>query len=409
MQEFCHVRDTPGRLWLEVMGLNNYCFNDGHVVSADLNHHFEKLIAQKKIQTAAFCIEKDGEIISCHAMGEMDLGNGVTKEMNTDTIFEIQSITKWITAAAVLILQERGELSLQDKAGRYVSELHKPPFSEITVLHLLTHTSGLVPLDGTFPDRDLNWGAHVDESDVAGSWIPAVLKMGLFHKPGILWEYSMMGFCLLGEIIARITGERAEEFIRREILLPCGMRDTHWKWEVTPEWAKRYQIRTERHRQQYVSAQSQGERAWVDFCASWREIPETAGGLMSTLQDVLRFGHMLAEGGSYGGKQILQESSVLLFEENQLEPGVKDYCWNHGGARLVYGAGCAVYDSSYEKELRLGERTMYHEGTGPCMLMVNRKEKLVAVWDAPFLSEREWYIEPVRDTANIIYADCVSQ
>lgn len=389
--------------------MNHKYLKNEQLAANDLNKHFKQLIAQRKIRSAAYCIAKNGKIISCHAMGDMDLGNGVTKEINTDTIFEIQSITKWLTAAAVLILQERGELSLQDRAGRYIEELNKPPFSEITILHLLTHTSGLVPLDGTFPDRDLNWKVHVDEGDVAGSWISAVLKMGLSHRPGILWEYSMMGFCLLGEIIARITGERAEEFIRREILLPCGMRETHWKWEVTPEWAKRYQIRTGKHRQQYVSAQSQGERAWIDYCAGWREIPETAGGLMSTLKDVFRFGHMLAEGGSYGGKQILQESSVLLFEENQLETGVKDYCWNHGGAPIAYGAGCAIYDSSCQNEMRLGEHTMYHEGTGPCMLIVNRKEKLVAVWDAPFWAEREWYIDPVRDTANIIWADCSSK
>lgn len=382
---------------------------DGKFVTEDLNSHLEQLIAQKKIRSAAYCIAKNGRMIACHAMGDMDLGNGEKKKISTDTIFEIQSITKWITAAAILILQERGELSLQDKAGYYVRELNKPPFSEITILHLLTHTSGLVPLDGTFPDRDLNWKAYVDERDVAGSWISAVLNMGLSHRPGSRWEYSMMGFCLLGEMIARITGERAEEFIRREILLPCDMKETHWKWEVTPEWAKRYQIRTEKHRRQYASAQSQGEGAWIDYCAGWREIPETAGGLMSTLQDVLQFGHMLAEGGSYGGKQILQERSVLLFEENQLEPGVKDFCWDHGGVPFVYGAGCAVYNSSYEKELRLGEHTMYHEGAGPCMLMVNRKEKLSAVWDVPFWTEQEWYASPVRDTANIIWSDCSSQ
>lgn len=209
-------------------------------VNEHLDIHFQRLIAQKKIRSAAYCIARNGTVAACHAMGGTDLENGVKKEAGIDTIFEIQSITKWLTAAAVLILQERSELSLKDRAGRYVEELNKPPFSEITILHLLTHTSGLVPLEGTFPDRDLNWGVYVDQKDVAESWIPAVLKMGLAHRPGILWEYSMMGFCVLGEVIARITGERAEEFIRREILLPCGMKDTHWKREVTPEWAKRY-------------------------------------------------------------------------------------------------------------------------------------------------------------------------
>ena len=227
----------------------------------DLDTHFQKLIREHKIRSASYCIAKENQIVSCHAIGDMDLGNGTTRQIRTDTIFEIQSITKWITAAAILILKERGELSLSDPAGRYIEEFSREPFSRITIMHLLTHTSGLVPLEDTFPNRDLNWRVYVNAQDVAQSWIPAVLKMGLSHEPGRQWEYSMMGFCLLGEIIARITGERAEDFIRREILLPCDMRETHWKWEVTEEWAQRYQIRTEKHRQQYALAQIQGKSA----------------------------------------------------------------------------------------------------------------------------------------------------
>lgn len=373
----------------------------------ELDSHFQKLIRERKIRSAAYCIAKHGRIVCCHAMGDMDLGDGTTEKIHTDTIFEIQSITKWIAAAALLVLRERGELSFSDPAGYYIEELGKEPFSRITIRHLLTHTSGLVPLDGTFPDRDLDWKIHVDTQDVAGSWIPAMMKMGLSHEPGHRWEYSMAGFCMLGEIMVRITGERAEDFIRREILLPCGMTETHWKREVTAEWAKRYQVRTEQHRQQYALAQVQGESAWIDYSSGWQEIPETAGGLMSTLQDVIRFGIMLAEDGCYGGRQILQEESVRLFEENQLEPDVRDFCWGHGGIPIVYGAGCATHDSSFDPEMKVGERTIYHEGAGPRMLMVNRKERLAAVWDVPFWTEHDWYVEPVRDTANMIWREAV--
>lgn len=374
----------------------------------ELDTHFQTLIAQHKIHSASYCIAKEGQIVSCHSMGDMDLGDGTSKNVHTDTIFEIQSITKWITAAAILILQERGELSITDRAGCYIRELNQDPFSGITILHLLTHTSGLVPLEGTFSDRDLDWFVYVDTENVAESWIPAALKCSigknndLRHELGTRWEYSMIGFCLLGEIIARITGERAEDFIRREILIPCDMRETHWKREITPEWSRRYQIRTERHRQQYALAQVRGEEAWIDYCAGWPEIPETAGGLMSTLQDVIRFGIMLSEGGCYGGRTILKEKSLQLFEKNQLGLEVRDFCWGHGGAHIAYGAGCAIYDALCDPILQVGEGTMYHEGAGPCMLLVNRRKRLAAVWDAPFWTEREWYAEPVTDTAKII-------
>lgn len=373
----------------------------------DLDIHFQKLIREQKIRSAGYCIAKNGRIVSCHALGDMDLGNGMTREIQTDTIFEIQSITKWITAAAILILQEQGELSLTDPVGHYIEELNREPFSKITMMHLLTHTSGLVPLEDTFPDRELNWSVYVDTQNVAESWIPAVLKVGLSHEPGAQWEYSMIGFCLLGEIIARITGEKAEDFIRREILLPCDMNETHWKREITEDWARRYQVRTEKHRQQYARARVQGKRAWIDYCAGWREIPETAGGLMSTLSDIIRFGIMLAENGSYGGKQILQEESLRLFEKNHLKPGMRDFCWSHGGIPVAYGAGCVVHDSSINRELHVGEKTLYHEGAGACMLMVNRRERLAAVWDVPFWTEYDWYPEPLWDTAGIIWTHTV--
>lgn len=372
------------------------------MIHQPLENHLENLMKQKKIRSGSYCIAKDGEIVFCHAKGGMDLGDGTIKPVRTDTFFEIQSITKWITAAAILILMERGKLALTDRAGRYIEDFNRSPFSEITILQLLTHTSGLVGLWETFPDRNLHWEAHVDERDVAHSWIRAVLEMGLFYKPGTRWEYSMIGFCVLGEIIARITGMRAEDFIREEILLPCDMTETHWKREITPEWAARYQVRTDKHRRQYALA-NLGPDAWVDYCAIWPEIPETAGGLMSTLQDVIRFGMMLANDGQTNERTILRESSIRLFEENQLLPGVRDFCWDHGGKNIAYGAGCAVCLPPFDSSPNIGEHTMYHEGAGACALMVNRRKRLAAVWDTPFWTEDVWYTEPFSQTAEIIW------
>lgn len=373
------------------------------MVNHELDTHIRTLIRQGKIQSGSYCIAKYGKVVSCNAIGNMDLGNGISKPVRLDTIFEIQSITKMMTAIAILILQERGCLSLDDKAGDYIAEFNRQPFAEITILHLLTHTSGLVAIEGSLAGRDLEWQSHVDEKDVVGSWIPAVLEKGLSDKPGSSWKYSMAGFCLLGEVIARVTGERAEDFIRREILIPCEMSETHWKREITDEWAKRYQVRTEKHREQYAKAQAEGKSAWIDYCTRWSEIPETAGGLMSTVQDLVSFGIMLSEGGIYKGKRILQEDSFRFLEENQLKEGIRDFCWDHGGSRISYGAGCPVYHPEFEQEMKVSERTFYHEGTGTCVLMVNRRDALAAVWNVPFQREDEWYAEAVKETASIIW------
>ena len=379
------------------------------MVNYELDEHIRNLISQGKIQSGSYCIAKNGEVVSCNAIGNMDLGNGNYKQVRLDSIFETQSITKLITAVAILILQERGQLSLHDRVGSYIKEFNREPFAEITIMHLLTHTSGLVAIEGSLAGEDLEWQSHVDKNDVANSWIPAVLEKGLSDKPGSSWKYSMAGFCLLGEVIARVTGERAEDFIRREILNPCEMSETHWKREITDEWAKRYQVRTEKHRKQYARAQVEGKSAWIDYCTIWDEIPETAGGLMSTVQDLIQFGIMLAAGGVYKGKRILQEDSFRFLEENQLKEGTRDYCWDHGGSRIAYGAGCPVYNPEFERDMKVSERTFYHEGTGTCVLMVNRKDALAAVWNVPFRKEDEWYAEAVKDTASIIWKNNISK
>jgi len=373
------------------------------MVNYELDTHIRKLISQGKIQSGSYCIARNGKVVSYNAIGNMDLGNGIYKPVRLDSIFEIQSITKMITAVAILILQERGLLSVEDNVGNYIEEFNRQPFAGITIMHLLTHTSGLVAIEGSLSGKDLEWQSHVDEGDAANTWIPAVLKKGLSDEPGSSWKYSMAGFCILGEVIARVTGERAEDFIRREILIPCGMRETHWKREVTDEWANRYQVRTEKHKKQYAEAQAKGKSAWIDYCTRWSEIPETAGGLMSTVQDLIQFGIMLSNGGIYKGTRILQEDSFRFLEENQLKEGTRDFCWDHGGRLIAYGAGCPVYKPEFEREMKVSERTFYHEGTGTCVLMVNRKDALAAVWNVPFRKENEWYAEAVKETASIIW------
>lgn len=139
----------------------------------------------------------------------------------TDSYVDIQSITKWFTAVAILQLQEGGELSLKDPVAKFIPDFAVSPFSEITVWHLLTHTSGLAALQETFPERDMDWEAGLTVENVEDTWIRAVFQKGLFFAPGSRWEYSKAGVCILGEIIQRITSRRAEEYIRENILLPC--------------------------------------------------------------------------------------------------------------------------------------------------------------------------------------------
>ena len=323
-----------------------------------LQLHLKRLTDEKRLHGARYRVALCRTIAAEGAVG------------NADALVDIQSITKLFTAVAILQLQEQGKLTLSDPAARFLPEFQEKPFANITLLHLLTHTSGLAALQDAFPERDLDWEAEVDRRNVRETWIPAILNKGLFYEPGMRWEYSKAGFCVLGEVIARITGQRAEDYIRERILLPCGMIHSHWSREMDP---------------------------------IWDVIPKTTWGLLTPIEELVQFGMMLAEGGMYEGKRILSEASVELLERNVLPADMRDYCWDHGGRRVAYGAGCPIYVPGFEPWWMVGEGSIYHEGSGACMLLVNRRERLAAAWDVPFTDRSGWCEEAVKGTASVIW------
>lgn len=322
-----------------------------------LKTHFQKQIDEKKITGARYCVSHGQRLA---AKGELGV---------TDSYVDIQSITKWFTAVAILQLQEQGELSLKDPASKFIPDFIKPPFFDITVWHLLTHTSGLAALQDAFPERDLDWEAGLTEENVEDTWISAILQKGLFFTPGSRWEYSKAGFCILGEIIQRITGQKAEDFMQENILLPCDMKRSHWKKEN----------------------------------AVWRVIPQAAAGLLTPVKELVQFGEMLANSGVYNGRTLLKEASIEALETNQLPAGMQDFCWDHAGKQVAYGAGCPVYVPGYEPQWTVGEKTMYHEGAGASMLLVNRTEELAAAWSTPFWNRDIWQEEAVKGTAAVLW------
>lgn len=344
-----------------ITGCYNECMKvmgtvEGHVMeklNEELKVHFKELVRKERILGAVYCVSHRQNI---DVYGKVGIA---------DSLVDIQSVTKMFTAAAVLLLQEQGKISLDTTVAQFLPEFSGDLFSRITVLNLLTHTSGLAALNDAFPERDLDWEAGVNIDNVEDTWIQAILDKGLFFEPGTRWEYSKAGFCILGGLIRRITGQRAEQYILDNILLPCGMEQSHWKHDT----------------------------------GIWDVIPQTASGLFVPIRELVQFGSMIAAGGMYRGRRVLEEESVCLMERNLIPVGMRDFCWNHAGKYVAYGAGCPVYVEEYEPEWRMGAGTIYHEGSGACMLMVNRKEELAAAWSTPFCDRNSWCDEAVKGTA----------
>jgi CubicO group peptidase (beta-lactamase class C family) len=190
----------------------------------DIDKAFLAFARNANVPAVSWGVVVDGVLVHAGATGVRDTASNV-KAM-PDSVFRIASMTKNFTAMAIMKLRDQGKLSLDAPAARYVPELQglQYPTTDspaITVRHLLSHAEGF-PEDNPWGDRQLA------ESDATLSrWMRAGFPFS--QAPGMGYEYSNTGFAILGQIVARVSGVRARDYIDREILKPLGMTSTKWE------------------------------------------------------------------------------------------------------------------------------------------------------------------------------------
>jgi len=370
-----------------------------------LNQHLQSLIQEGKFLSANYCLWRGGRVFADAAIGNLACSWQGRTQVMPDTFFEIQSVVKVFTAVAILKLAEDGMLYLGQPVHDWIPEFGVDGFRDITIVHLLTHTSGLSAISGALEPEKCAWWKNLDKKDIKGSWISAIVKAGLHAKPGEKWIYSAIGFAVLGEIIERAVGMRAESFIQEYILLPCGMRETHWRESVTQEWIKRYNISkpldiaaTQKYKDKGIEAFARSDWLW------WDGIPNTAGGVMSICREMVQFGEMLLRDGSYQGKRVIGRTALSYLWTNLVRDGLRDYCWGHPGYLVAYGAGVPIVRQREELQQIVSENVIFHEGSGSCAFMVDKKEDFVVMFQVSFPDEKTWYWDALKGTASIIWS-----
>jgi CubicO group peptidase (beta-lactamase class C family) len=176
----------------------------------------------------AFGIVADGKLVFSGSGGWADINKKVPA--TTRSIFRIASMSKSFTAMAILQLRDQGKLQLDDPVSKYVSELKGQQLTtdapEITIRHLMTHSAGF-PEDNPWGDRQL---ADTDQQ------LLELLrqKISFSNVPGIAYEYSNLGFALLGYIIQKVSGIPYSSSIEKNIWQPLGMAQSSWEYKKVP-------------------------------------------------------------------------------------------------------------------------------------------------------------------------------
>ena len=178
---------------------------------AEIDRVVSTEMARQQIPGMAVAVVKNGEVVAAKGYGFANLEHEAP--VTTHSIFQSGSVGKQFTAAAIMLLAERGKLRLDDQIDRYLPRT-KARWGSITLRHLLTHTSGI-------PDYE-------DEVDTRRDYSERELAefVGLLPResaPGDKFEYSNSGYMLLGVVIRTVTGKFHADFIRENIFQPLGM------------------------------------------------------------------------------------------------------------------------------------------------------------------------------------------
>lgn len=292
-------------------------------------------VEQDKIPGIVALVARNGKIVYYKAFGSADNASG--RELKRDDIFRIASQTKAVTSTAVMMLWEEGKFRLDDPISKYIPEFKNPQVlktfnkadgtftteaakGEITIRHLLTHTSGIGygVIDGDERFRLIYEKAGIKdafttEPVLLADNVKKLAKLPLHHNPGEKWTYSE-GLDVLGYLIEIVSGMPFDKFLRTRLFDPLKMDDT---WFYLPEDKA----------SRLVSVQHKKDGRWERFPVTWYD-PEYpvkgaksffagGAGLSSTAEDYATFLQMYVNGGELYGKRFLSRTTIDAMMANQ--------------------------------------------------------------------------------------------
>jgi CubicO group peptidase (beta-lactamase class C family) len=301
------------------------------------------------VMAGAVVLVADREkVLALEAVGYADLA--AKRPMRADDLFWIASMTKPITATALMMLVDEGKVRLDDPVEKYIPEFKSlrvklkdgtlvAPSHPITVREILSHTSGMGFLNPTDKQK-------LDSVPLAESIRHDLLEPLLFD-PGTQYKYSNEGTDTAGRIIEVVSGMPYEKFLQERLFTPLGMTDTTFNPSPAqlPRLAKTYQTN---------KAKAGLEEVPIHYLkqplGGPGHFPAPGGGLFSTAQDVARFGQMLAGGGTFRGKTYLSRDAVRQMTTKQTGDSVKE---NYGLCFSVMGPDAFGHGGVYKTVLNV--------------------------------------------------------
>lgn len=319
-------------------------------------------IDKKEIAGTVVLVVTSDRVVHCSVAGQSDRAAQVP--MRKDSLFWIASMSKPITACAILLLQDEGKLSIDAPVSTYVPQLAALKTADgkgvaPTLKHLLTHTSGMAE-----PTESEALAART-----LGELMPYIADKSVKFQPGERWQYSQSGMNALGRVVEVVSGQPFQEFLKERLFLPLNMNDTTFYPDAAQRarLAKAYRL--------VNGGLEEAKLPPVYDCARGDDrYPAANGGLYSTAEDYGRFCQMLLNEGACGGRQILSAKAVAQLSSVQsgdLKTGFTPGC--------AWGLGCGIVRVPQGVTSMLSPGTFGHGGAYGTQAWIDPVKKVAYV------------------------------
>lgn len=315
------------------------------------------------------------------------------RPMSRDTLVQIWSMTKPVTGVAVMQLWEQGRFQWDDPVAWYLPEFanmrvlagkdaagqptYRPASRPITIRDLMRHTAGLsYGMRGTPVDAEYR---RVDPTNLQND-LPEfgrrLAGLPLLFDPGKEWSYSA-SVDVQALLVEKLTGVPYETYVRTHILEPLKMKDTAWTQPAGnwPRLAASYDGQAGK-----LVRQPDAATRRMNF--EPKKLTMGGAGLVSSIDDYMRFARMLLNEGELDGARILKPSSVKLMATDQLDPSIKERFFLPGKGSVGFGFDVAVRTAQPkdEKENRGAVGEFFWDGAATTLFWVDPANKLTAVY-----------------------------
>jgi CubicO group peptidase (beta-lactamase class C family) len=381
---------------------------------ARIPRFLEAQVAAGALPGALTSIWRAGRLAHHSLVGAMDLGRG--KPMRDDAIFRLYSMTKPVTAVALLMLLEEGRIALDDTVSKFIpgfaalkladgGALRRP----ITVLDLLRHTAGFTygfhdrtPIDAAYRAQKI---AEMDTEGGLPALIAQLEKLPLEYSPGEAWIYSV-ATDIAGYLVQLVSGQGYADFVRQKILAPLKMTDTDFL--VPADKQDRFCA---------CYAMRDGKLELFDDPAHSKflappKLESGGGGLVGTAADYLRFCRMLLNQGELDGMRLLSPKTVTLMTANHLPNGreIADLspsadAFNESGYRGIgFGLGVAVTLDPARVGIPGTAGEFAWGGMASTAFFVDPREDMAVIFMTQVIADTARRVRLRRDLRTLIYS-----